>query len=111
LLRAMGAGDVKLMAAVGSIAGPQNWIVILICTALAGGVIAIAVAIRNKRLQRTLINVAVLAGELSRLHPPAAHNETLDVKNTRSMRLPHGVAIAAGSLAFLLLNPTLHPLG
>ena len=28
LVRGMGAGDVKLMAAVGSIAGPQNWLVI-----------------------------------------------------------------------------------
>jgi len=108
LLRAMGAGDVKLMAAAGAIAGPQNWIRILICTALAGGVIAIAVALRNRQLQRTLKNVVVLAGELTRFHSPAARHEVLDVKNKRSVRLPHGVAIAAGSLAFLLLNVAGH---
>jgi hypothetical protein len=51
-----------------------------------------------------LKNVAVLAGELAHFHSPAARHEALDVKNKRSVRLPHGVAIAVGSLAFLLLN-------
>src|SRR4051812_38165028 len=39
LLRARGAGDVKLLAAVGAIAGPENCFWIFILTALLGGVI------------------------------------------------------------------------
>ena len=39
-LRAMGAGDAKLMAAVGSIVGWQNWIVLFVVTALLGGLTA-----------------------------------------------------------------------
>lgn len=105
LLRAMGAGDVKLMMAVGSISGPQNWMGILVCTALSGGVLAIVVAARKGRLRRTFANVAVLACELIHFHRPASRHEALDVRNNRSIRLPHGVTIAAGSVAFLILQP------
>ncbi len=37
MLRGMGAGDVKLMAAVGALVGPSNWILILLATGLVGG--------------------------------------------------------------------------
>lgn len=104
LLRAMGAGDVKLMAAVGAIAGPRNWIEILVCTALAGGVLALVVAAKNGRLQRTFVNLMVLVSELTQFQAPAARHETLDVRSSRSMRMPHGVAIAAGSLAFVIVQ-------
>ena len=40
LLRAMGAGDAKLMAAVGAIFGPGNWIMLFMVTAVLGGVAA-----------------------------------------------------------------------
>jgi prepilin peptidase CpaA len=40
-LRAMGAGDVKLMAAVASLVGWQNWIAIFLITALIGGAAAL----------------------------------------------------------------------
>src|SRR4051812_11249798 len=39
-LRGMGAGDVKLMAAVGTLVGPGNWFLIFVMTALLGGVAA-----------------------------------------------------------------------
>src|SRR6476646_2522394 len=53
LIRGMGAGDVKLMAAVGSIAGPQNWLVIFVVTALLGGLVALVVVLSKKRLSET----------------------------------------------------------
>ncbi|SRR5579884_3035359 len=108
LLRAMGAGDVKLMAAIGSIVGPQNWLGVFLCTALIGAVLGFAVAANKGRLHRTLLNVAVLAGELIHLRRPADQYGDLDVRNSRSMRMPHGLAIAAGSLAFLALKPFVH---
>jgi prepilin peptidase CpaA len=104
LLRAMGAGDVKLMAAVGSIVGPHNWLGILLCTAIAGGLLALAVSVAKGRLRQTIYNVAILAHELLHFRAPAHSHSELDVKNQRSMRLPHGVAIATGALAFLALQ-------
>ncbi len=44
-LRAVGAGDAKLMAALGAIVGWRNWIGIFLCTAIMGGVAAIALAL------------------------------------------------------------------
>ena len=43
-LRAMGAGDVKLMAAVGSIVGWENWFGIFVITAIIGGVMSLILA-------------------------------------------------------------------
>lgn len=41
LLRGMGAGDVKLMAAIGSLVGPWPWFQIFLATAILGGVAAV----------------------------------------------------------------------
>jgi prepilin peptidase CpaA len=53
-LGATGAGDVKLMAAVGAIVGPMLVVKAFLFTAIAGGVLAIVVAIRRRRLASTL---------------------------------------------------------
>lgn len=102
-LRAMGAGDVKLMAAVGAIVGPANWIEILIATSLAGGVLALVLMIWKGRAKQTLWNAYFIGGELIHLRAPFERGEHLDVKNPSALRMPHGVAIAAGTVACLLL--------
>ena len=58
-LRAMGAGDVKLMAAVGSMVGWEDWFGIFIITAIVGGVAALLLVLfrgrlKNDSLQRQL---------------------------------------------------------
>ena len=50
-LGATGAGDVKLMAAVGSLLGPLVVVNALLFTAVAGGVLAVAVAHAARRLR------------------------------------------------------------
>ena len=54
VLGATGAGDVKLMAAVGAIVGPAVVLKAFLFTAVAGGVLAVAVALRRRRLAATL---------------------------------------------------------
>lgn len=54
LFGATGAGDVKLFAALGAIVGPMHILTAFIYTALAGGVLAIAIALRRRRLSTTL---------------------------------------------------------
>lgn len=100
LVHAMGAGDVKLITAVGCFAGAAHALEIVLVTALAGGVIALAMAIWQKRLMRVLRNLFdlirfhVLAG--AEVHP------TLNLSNPDAARLPYGVAIAAGALYSVL---------
>ena len=54
VLGATGAGDVKLMAAVGSLLGPLATVNAVLFTAVAGGVLAVIVAVQRKRLGTTL---------------------------------------------------------
>ncbi len=103
LLRGMGGGDVKLMAAVGSLAGAMLWLWIFIFTAILGGVCAIALALWKGRLAQTLRNVGFIATEIARGRAPHERREDLDVKNPEALRLPHGAVIALGTLAVLTL--------
>ena len=100
-VRAMGAGDVKLMAAVGSLVGPRNWLLIFLTTALVGGLLALILVIAKKRLRRTLWNVGFILREMMSLRPPYMTREEVDVTHPRAVTLPHGIAIAAGTLLFL----------
>ena len=104
LLRAMGAGDVKLMAAVGSITGAANWFGIFVITAIIGGILSIVVSVAKGRLGKTLFNVGFILSEMKNLRPAYLKNEELDVKSDKALRLPHGVVIAAGTLIFLVLS-------
>jgi prepilin peptidase CpaA len=100
LLRGMGAGDVKLMAAIGSIVGAADWLGIFLITALLGGLIAVAVLLFRGRLRHSLWNVAFLIQRLGTFKAPYAREE-LDLSSPKSIKLPHGLVIACGSLLFL----------
>lgn len=99
----MGAGDVKLMAAAGALAGLPNVASLLLLTALAGGVMAVGLALLRGQLKQTLRNVVALTAhhQQAGLRP---HPE-LNVGNAAMLRLPYGVAIAAGcSISFCLFG-------
>lgn len=107
LLRAMGAGDVKLMAAVGAIAGPANWLCIFLLTALLGGAASLIYVAFRGRLQQTVLNTSVLVTELIHIRLPAARQSCLDVRHEEALRMPHGCIIALGAMAFLAVGPKL----
>lgn len=54
IVGATGAGDVKLLAAAGALLGPVDTLYAFLYTAIAGGALALVVAIRRRRLQHTL---------------------------------------------------------
>ena len=58
LFGATGGGDVKLLAAIGTFLGPGRTLTAFIGAALAGGVIALVIALHRGRLQATLARVA-----------------------------------------------------
>lgn len=104
LLRAMGAGDVKLMAALGSLLGPSHWLQLFVATVLVGGILALTAASRSRRLKQTLWNVWLILQELRAFRAPHKANPELDVRSKQSMRLPHAVTIAVGCAASLSLS-------
>jgi prepilin peptidase CpaA len=103
LLRARGAGDVKLLAAAGSITGPGNCVWIFLLTAIMGGLIALILLLFKGRLQKTMFNVSWILRDLVQLRAPYRSSEELDVTTSKGMRLPHGAMIAVGSLAFIFM--------
>lgn len=103
LLRGMGGGDVKLMAAVGAIAGPANTFVIFILTAILGGVSALGLLLWKGGLGRALRNCAIILREVAHLRAPYERNAELSLDHAASPRLPYAVPIAVACLVFLLL--------
>jgi len=88
---ATGAGDVKLMAAVGTVLGLERIVQAFLLTAIAGGVLAAGLAIANRRLGATVRRTGKLVtapGDAKReIEAPEAGN-----------RFAYGPAIAAGSV-------------
>lgn len=95
-LGATGAGDVKLMAAVGAILGPALVLLAFICTSITGGVLAVVVAIRRRRLAATLAQTGRLVAA------PGAAPKEIRAAGAAS-RFAYGPAIAAGSMLAMLI--------
>jgi prepilin peptidase CpaA len=104
LLRAMGAGDVKLMAAIGAMVGLGDWFGIFIITAIIGGFAGLALVTLRGRLKKTIWNVGFIISEMKSGRSAYLANEELDVRNAKSLGLPHGAVIALGTMIFLGLS-------
>ena len=98
LIHAMGAGDVKLMAAVGAVAGPGYWLLILILTSVTGALAGLLVVATKGRLRRTFENILVILISFRHGQLPYKENPELDVRSGEGLRLPHAVMIAFGTL-------------
>jgi len=103
-LHAMGAGDVKLMGATGALVGWQDWIGIFLITAMLGGFMALIVTVARGRLKRTFGNLGYILGEMKQGRPAYVSREELDVKNPKSVGLPHGAVIAVGTIFYLAIS-------
>ena len=55
-----GAGDVKLLAAAGALLGPTDTIYAFLYTAIAGGALALVVAVARRRLSQTIASTSAL---------------------------------------------------
>lgn len=101
LLRAMGAGDVKLMAMVGAWLGPMDVLGAALGTLLAGGVMAVFYATKSGVLRRLLLNVKQMGHEA--LAGLTSGNKTAPYGVPNSLgKLPYAVAIGLGTLGFLV---------
>jgi len=96
LLRAMGAGDWKLMGAVGAILGPMLFLFVLLGSVLGAGLMAAVQAIRAERVKETLMNMFVLVQGFVTFGF-RAHSE-ISLDNPGLMKLPFGVAVAASTI-------------
>jgi prepilin peptidase CpaA len=100
-VRAMGAGDVKLMAAIGALLGWERWFGMFFITALVGGVMALILVVVRGRLKTTLFNVSFILSEMKSGRPAYLGKEELDVKHEKALGLPHGAVIAVAAVFYL----------
>jgi prepilin peptidase CpaA len=101
----MGAGDVKLITAAGCLGGFLGVGKLLLLTALAGGIMALALAIYRRQLTETCRNIYSL-GQHHR-HAGLTPHRQFNLANEQTLRLPYALAIAAGSalsLCFLVVQ-------
>jgi prepilin peptidase CpaA len=94
----MGAGDVKLFAAVGSVVGVSHVLQTLLIVAMTGGVLAICKMIYARRVGRTMVGVmqfffGLLPGQT------VPHFEVTDQSNT----LPYAIPICFGALVSVFM--------
>lgn len=96
LLRALGAGDWKLMGALGAFLGPEMLWFVLLASVLVAGAMAIVLTIRERRVRETLRNLGLLVMGFLTFGVRAQPQISLD--NPDALKLPFGVAAALGTL-------------
>lgn len=100
-VRAMGAGDVKLMAMVGAFLGPNATIETIVMIFLTGGVLTLYFLLRAKAFGRLFGN---LRTSLTLLFLQVMARSMPKPTGTASIgRLPFGAAIAIGSILYFVM--------
>ncbi|MCA1817069.1 MAG: A24 family peptidase [Acidobacteria bacterium] len=96
---AMGAGDVKLFAAIGAVVGAPLVIPTFLTVVLTGGLLAVVTMVRGGFVRETLWRVAqIFVGLL-----PGWEMPRFSVPAERGRTIPYGVAITFGSLISLAI--------
>jgi prepilin peptidase CpaA len=91
LVRSLGAGDWKLVGAIGAFLGPRQLIAVLFVTILVAGAMALVLIIWKKRVLETLRNSGRLLMALLHFHPPGPE---ISLDNPDALKVPFGVAAA-----------------
>jgi len=101
MMHGMGAGDVKLMAAIGVWLGPLLTLYSFALGAVIGGLAAIVMILSTGRLRLACVNLNVILAKCS--HPNTLFTDFGSAKSfgATSQLLPYGVPLTAGTLVIL----------
>jgi prepilin peptidase CpaA len=106
LMGGMGAGDAKLMGAVGAVVGAKGVFVAFLFTAIVGGVYAMIVLLMNRQYSKGLIarhattaRTFVFTGQFIPIP---------DNAEEKKPKLCYGVAIALGTFIYMFLELSGH---
>jgi prepilin peptidase CpaA len=102
LLGGMGAGDVKLAACIGAWLGPTAALFVGLYSAIAGGVMAVVVALATGYFKQAVANVWLLLAHWRVVGVRPLPELTLE--GSRGPRLPFALPILAGAIAAMWLK-------
>ena len=96
LVRSLGAGDWKLVGAIGAFLGPQPLMAVLFIAILVAGIMAGILVLAKGRVRQTLRNIGRMLASLASLHLPG---QEVSLDNPQSLKIPFGFA---ASIAVIL---------
>jgi len=96
-IRSLGAGDWKLVGALGAVVGPGALLDLLVTTILVAGVMAVILIIWKGRVRQTFRNLRVMLAAMMSLHLPPAD---VSLDNPQALKVPFGVAVALAVVLF-----------
>lgn len=99
LVRALGAGDWKLVGALGGWLGPGQLITVLALTIFAAGLMAVALIIWKRRVCHTARNMGRMLTAFLMLRLPGRE---LTLDDPQAVKVPFGVAVAVAMLFYTL---------
>jgi prepilin peptidase CpaA len=97
LIRSLGAGDWKLVGALGAFLGPQHLLVVLFATVLIAGIMALALIIWKGRIRQTSRNIGHMLASLFSFHLPGPE---VSLENPEALKVPFGVAVAIAVIVY-----------
>jgi prepilin peptidase CpaA len=96
LMRALGAGDWKLMGAIGAFLGPVMFLFVLFGSIFVSGLMAVVEMMRTQRVKETFRNLGVLVQGFFSFGLRA--NPEISLDNPALLKIPFGVAAAISTL-------------
>src|SRR2546425_9601257 len=97
LVRSLGAGDWKLVGALGAFLGPQHLIAVLLGAILVAGVMAVVLVIWHGRVRQTVRNLGRMLAAFFTLHLPGPE---LSLDNPEALKVPFGIAVAIAVILY-----------
>jgi prepilin peptidase CpaA len=97
IIRALGAGDWKLVGALGAFLGPRQLMLVLIVTILVNGVMALSMIVWKKRVKQTARNFLHMLAAFATFQMPGRE---LTLDNPDAVKVPFGVAVAFAMILY-----------
>ncbi len=104
MMHAMGAGDVKYMAALGAWLGPQMTLHAVIVGGLLGGLLALIVIVWRRSWTQTSVNLGVLMTKIGSFRSAFSEFGSAASLAQGSVKLPYAIPLSLGALAVLAAN-------
>ncbi len=97
LVKALGAGDWKLIGALGACLGSTRLIAVLIGSMFVAGIMAIGLIVYKGRIRESARNMAHMLGAFLTLHLPGRE---VSLDNPDAVKIPFGVSVAVTVILF-----------